>query len=96
VCSLFPGHALLEDQTRLVASLNDSPKPPAARVTLTPAALARARALLFLVAGGAKAEAVRAALLDPQATTPAARIHRAHAQSVWLLDEPAGRLLKGG
>lgn len=96
VCSLFPGHALLDDEVRLVASLTDSPKPPSSRVTLTRAALARARELWFLVAGNTKAEAVREAILDPHATTPAARVHRAHAQSVWLLDEPAGRLLKGG
>ena len=98
VCSLFPGHPLLDEPAggRIVASLTDSPKPPPARVTLTLPALAQARALWFLVAGINKAEAVRAALMDPASTLPAARASRAAQNVRWLLDVDAARLIRNG
>ena len=96
ICSLFPGHALLDESTRLVASLTDSPKPPPARVTLTMAALQKARGLWFLVAGANKAEAVRSVLTDPSSTLPAARASRAHPNATWLLDGAAAGLVKSG
>lgn len=96
ICSLFPGHALLDEKTRLVASLTDSPKPPPARVTLTLPALANARALWFLVAGNNKAEAVRSVHHDVACTLPAALASRANPASRWLLDGEAARLIKNG
>lgn len=96
ICSLFPGHALLDEKERLVAALTDSPKPPPARVTLTFPALSRARSLWFLVAGANKAEAVRAALLDPGSDLPAARARRQAAEERWLLDVEAARLIRNG
>jgi len=88
VCSLFPGHALLAEATRLVASLTDSPKPPPARVTLTFVALGRARNHLFLAMGASKAAALREATLDPSSALPAARVHRL-GRAVWLADRDA-------
>lgn len=96
VCSLFPGHALLNEAVRGVASLIDAPKQPAARVTLTMPTLRSARALWFLVLGDAKAEAVRSALLDPASPLPAAVAARDHHDALWLCDEPAARHLKSG
>lgn len=97
VCSLFPGHSLLDPSVRgLVAFLTDSPKPPPARVTLTMPALAKARALWFLVAGANKAEAVHASLIDPGSTLPAARASRAGKNVRWLLDVDAARLIRNG
>lgn len=34
-CSLFPGHELLSENTRWIAEINDSPKPPSRRITFT-------------------------------------------------------------
>jgi 6-phosphogluconolactonase len=94
VCSLFPGHALLRDEVRLVAAITDSPKPPPRRVTLTLQALARARQLWFLVAGAAKADAARDAILDPASALPAALAARRGAAVRWLLDADAARHLR--
>lgn len=94
ICSLFPGHALLREDVRLVAPITDSPKPPSSRVTLTMQALARARSLWFLVSGAGKADAVRDAILDPSSTLPAAIAARRGASVRWLLDNDAARHLK--
>lgn len=93
VCSLFPGHALLEESRSRVAALTDSPKPPPARVTLTPLALREARALWFLVTGEAKRDAVKDALKNPASLLPAARAHRDAKSSTWYLDAAAASLL---
>lgn len=53
--SLFPGHSW---PRRPVFAIDDSPKPPSARVTLSIATLQRSRAVLVLVSGAGKAPAV--------------------------------------
>lgn len=93
VCSLFPDHALLREERRLVAALRDSPKPPPARVTLTLPALARAKRALFLVLGEGKADAVRAAIEDRDSRLPAALVHQM-GRATWLLDRAAASKLK--
>ncbi len=50
-CSLFPGHPLLLEKEKLVAFLEDSPKPPPSRITLTMRALAQAKAVAFACLG---------------------------------------------
>lgn len=54
-CSLFPNHALLKEETNWVASLDDSPKPPPRRITLTyPVLNQHVRHVVFCGAGGSK------------------------------------------
>ena len=55
--SLFPAHEVAMD--RWVIAVHDAPKPPADRVSLTPKALGDSRALLFLVTGENKQDAIR-------------------------------------
>jgi 6-phosphogluconolactonase len=95
VLSLFPGHALLENND-LVTYLTDSPKPPPSRVTLGLAAVKKARAVWFLVAGENKREAVRDAIFDANSKLPAAIAARSNSDVRWLLDDAAARLLKTG
>jgi 6-phosphogluconolactonase len=88
--SLFPGSDALREQTRLVLPVT-GPKPPPARLSLTPPALSAARVCLVLASGAGKAEPVRRALTDPIdiVSTP---IQLAR-DGVWFLDAAAAASL---
>lgn len=58
-CSLFPGHALLRETDAWVASIEDSPKPPARRITLTLPVLTHAHKIAFVATGGGKKEILK-------------------------------------
>ncbi len=91
--SLFPDTGAVQESTRLVVGVPDSPKPPPRRITLTLPAIRRSREVWLVVAGESKAEAVAAAVggADPVAVPAAGAIGRE--QTVWLLDEAAAARL---
>lgn len=94
VASLFPGHPQLDVDDRITTWVEDSPKPPPRRLSLTFGALNRARAVWFLVSGSDKAGVVAAALAvdDPDSSAireVPARGVRGRLETVWFLDEPA-------
>lgn len=93
VASLFPGHPLLGETARAVASLGDAPKPPPRRLTLTLPVLAAARLLVIAAFGDAKAAVMAAALEDPASELPVARALRAARAALVLLDGEAARAL---
>lgn len=62
IASLFPGSPLLEERTRRVAAVTDSPKPPPRRLTLTPRVLAEARRVLVVSEGRDKSAVAMRAL----------------------------------
>jgi len=92
VCSLFPGHRLLEHDG-WVAYLDDSPKPPRERVTLTLETLRQARVVVIAALGSSKASIVRDVLEDPECSLPAARALQGASESVVFLDHEAASLL---
>jgi 6-phosphogluconolactonase len=70
VCSLFPGHrALLEDRAR-VAAVEDAPKPPARRLTLTLRFVLESRLLWIVAIGPRKRPALQAAIARTGHATP--------------------------
>lgn len=89
VCSLFPGHPLLDEKDCFVAPVTDSPKPPPRRLTLTLPALAAARLLVVAAFGAAKAAVMREALENPASRLPVAMALRQAKQALVLLDPAA-------
>lgn len=73
VASLFPAHQPWS-QLGLVTAVNDAPKPPAERLTLTLRVLARAGVFRLIVAGGAGKRGALQRLLDGDTTIPAAHL----------------------
>lgn len=58
-CSLFPGHALLRETTGWVLPIEDSPKPPAARITLSLPVVTAALRIAFVATGEGKKEILK-------------------------------------
>ncbi len=87
--SLFPHTPAVAETTRLVVGVEDSPKPPPRRITLTLPAVQRSREVWLVVSGAAKAEAVAAAIggAAPAEVPAAGAIGRD--ATVWLLDADA-------
>jgi 6-phosphogluconolactonase len=94
--SLFPRSAAVRETSRLVVGVEDSPKPPPRRITLTLPAVRRSREVWLIVSGENKADAVTAALggADPDEVPAAGAVGRN--ATVWLLDEAAASKLSSG
>lgn len=69
VASLFPGHPALNDQRRVVA-IEDSPKPPPRRLSLTLHFLLRTRKIWVIAIGQRKLAALQAAINKTSHATP--------------------------
>ncbi|MET0700598.1 MAG: 6-phosphogluconolactonase [Mycobacterium sp.] len=91
--SLFPHTPAVQEKTRLVVGVEDSPKPPPLRITLTLPAVNRSREVWFVVSGGEKAEAVAAAVGGAHAVEVPAAGAVGVDKTVWLLDTEAASQL---
>lgn len=93
--SLFPESSALREAERMVVAVEAHYRDrPAHRVTLTLPAINSARQVLFLVAGSAKAEILRAVLEGPVGRLPAQEIRPTAGQLTWLVDAAAATLLR--
>ena len=90
-CSLFPGHKELKENTRWVLPVNDSPKPPKQRITLTLPVLNHAHCCLFVVTGSDKNKALKRILVDGASDLPSGIVCPVSSlkKLVWLLDDEA-------
>ena len=94
-CSLFPGHPLLDETSKLAAPITDSPKLPPCRVTMTFPVINNAACIVFASCGAGKAEIVQQ-VLESKADVPplpAARVRPSNGQVVWILDKTAASKL---
>ncbi len=77
VASLFPGAPTLDaPDTEICLGVDDSPKPPPERITVTLAMLRAARCCVLLATGAGKADAVDAMLGEPSPHVPASLLRR--------------------
>uniref|UniRef100_A0A1I8MXD4 6-phosphogluconolactonase n=1 Tax=Musca domestica TaxID=7370 RepID=A0A1I8MXD4_MUSDO len=92
-CSLFPGHKLLEENHKLIAAIEDSPKPPPKRVTMTLPLINNASCCLFAMCGEGKADMVKKVFVDKE-PLPAGLVQPTNGDLICILDEAAGKYVK--
>ncbi|MBE3042503.1 6-phosphogluconolactonase [Candidatus Bathyarchaeota archaeon] len=88
-CSLFPNHELLRERTAWVAPIEDSPKPPARRITLTLPVVTHAVHVAFVATGGGKADIMRQ-IFDGGNGLPCALVNEDTGdRCTWFVDQAA-------
>jgi 6-phosphogluconolactonase len=87
VASLFPGHPGLEETQKRAFGVDDAPKPPPKRLTLSLPEICAAREVWVVVTGMTKAQMIVKAL-KPDSQLPVARVMR-EAEDVRLWLDPA-------
>lgn len=90
VASVFPEHPSAYE-TRAVAAVRGSPKPPPMRITLTLPAINTAQEVWLIASGAEKSDAVRMAVAGAgPVQVPAAGVHGLD-RLLWLLDRAAAQ-----
>lgn len=90
-CSLFPNHELLRESDAWVAALEDSPKPPPARITLTLPVVTHGIKIAFVATGEGKKDIIKQ-ILDTEEgrSLPCGLVNEAGGEKVsWFADVKA-------
>lgn len=87
-CSLFPGHKEIENTTDIVTYIEDSPKPPKQRITLTLPVLNNASHAFFIVTGKDKKGCLDA-IRDGTSQSPSSRVSPTAGDCIWFVDPAA-------
>jgi 6-phosphogluconolactonase len=91
--SLFPDTPAVRESNRLVVGVDDSPKPPPQRITLTLPAIRRSHQVWLMVSGSEKADAVAAAIGGANPVSVPAAGAAGREKTVWFLDAEAAAKL---
>jgi 6-phosphogluconolactonase len=91
--SLFPNHHLITSlEEEDVQYVQDSPKPPPQRITLSLSKIKRAKRVIFVCTGESKKESLKLAIQgEPTSSVPASLIRGEHVE--WFVDQSAAQLL---
>lgn len=88
-CSLFPGHALLRENDAWVAWIEDSPKPPPKRITLSLPVVTHGVKIAFVATGGGKKEIMKT-IFEEGNGLPCALVNEQAGERVsWFTDTAA-------
>ncbi|KAJ1335421.1 6-phosphogluconolactonase [Microdochium nivale] len=88
-CSLFPGHPLLREMDAWVAPIEDSPKPPPRRITLTLPVVTHAVRVAFVATGGGKKDIMKE-IFEEGKGLPCAMVNEATGNRCsWFVDNAA-------
>uniref|UniRef100_A0A182N362 6-phosphogluconolactonase n=1 Tax=Anopheles dirus TaxID=7168 RepID=A0A182N362_9DIPT len=93
--SLFPGHPLLDEKTKLIAPIDNSPKPPPKRVTMTLPLINNAKVCLFGAQGGGKAEILKKIVVDRDSSLPATLVEPPKGELIFVACDNAAALIEG-
>ncbi|KAF8542894.1 hypothetical protein BDD12DRAFT_727735 [Trichophaea hybrida] len=94
-CSLFPGHPLLREDVAWVAPIEDSPKPPPRRITLTLPVVTHAHKIAFVATGAGKQQVLKRIFdthpeVEGGEMLPCALVNMGGGEKVaWFCDEDA-------
>uniref|UniRef100_A0A8R1XRH1 6-phosphogluconolactonase n=1 Tax=Onchocerca volvulus TaxID=6282 RepID=A0A8R1XRH1_ONCVO len=88
-CSLFPEHPLLRENVKWVAAIEDSPKLPPRRITLTLPVINHARYVAFISTGRKKGELIRGIINGQNSSFPAAMVKPKSGNISWFMDKEA-------
>ncbi|CAK7202632.1 suppressor of los1-1 [Sporothrix eucalyptigena] len=88
-CSLFPGHELLRETSAWVSPIEDSPKPPPRRITLTLPVVTHSVRVAFVATGGGK-KGIMKQIFDEDSGLPCALVNDgAGDRCSWFVDNAA-------
>ncbi|CAK7902542.1 6-phosphogluconolactonase 3 [[Candida] anglica] len=90
-CSLFPGHGLLEERSKKIAYISDSPKPPPRRITFTFPVLENASSIAFVAEGAGKSTILKEIFGDKNSQLPSKLVNDLDTgvQVSWFVDDSA-------
>ncbi|OLY84179.1 putative 6-phosphogluconolactonase [Smittium mucronatum] len=92
-CSLFPGFPQIQETGVWVTSIDNSPKPPPSRITLTLPVLNDAHNVAFVNCGDQKAQVVKEILQENSTKYPAGMVKPRRGNLYWFMDDKSSSLL---